>query len=136
MLPAWLVALIDWDAMVLASGAYVLPDLRNRDSDVLFRTKLAGRDGFVHLLLEHQSIPDKHMPLRVLEYMVAIWARYLKENPNAEYYPLVIPVVVGQFRAEFVAVELLDGIGGSDRYRRGRAGAVGWVGSAVADPGR
>lgn len=61
---------------------------------MLFRTTLAGRDGFVHLLLEHQSSPVKHMPLRVLEYMVAIWGRYLKEHPNTEYYPLVIPVVV------------------------------------------
>ncbi|WP_280400765.1 Rpn family recombination-promoting nuclease/putative transposase [Nocardia carnea] len=42
VLPEWLVALIDWDHMELASGAYTLPDLRNRDSDVLFKTTPAG----------------------------------------------------------------------------------------------
>ncbi len=124
VLPQWLVALIDWDSMVPASGAYILPDLRNRDCDVLFRTTLAGRDGFVHLLLEHQSSPDKHMPLRVLEYMVAIWGRYLKEHPNTEYYPLVIPVVVNSgpnTRRWNYTTELADRIG-TDAGVRARLG--------------
>ncbi len=94
VLPEWLVALIDWDAMELAPSRYVLPNLRNRDSDILFKTTVAGRDGYIHLLLEHQSTPDKHMPLRVLEYMIGTWTQHLNEHPRSDHYPLVIPVVV------------------------------------------
>ncbi|MBO0853117.1 MAG: Rpn family recombination-promoting nuclease/putative transposase [Nocardia sp.] len=94
VLPEWLVTLIDWDAMELASSRYVLDDLRNRDGDVLFKAPMAGRDGFIHLMLEHQSTPDKHMPLRALEYTIGIWNQHLTEHPHAEHYPLVVPVVV------------------------------------------
>ncbi|MBO0855971.1 MAG: Rpn family recombination-promoting nuclease/putative transposase [Nocardia sp.] len=94
VLPEWLVALIDWEALELAPSRYVLPNLRSRDSDILFKTTLAGRDGYIHLLLEHQSTPDKHMPLRVLEYMIGTWCQHLADHPTSDYYPLVIPVVV------------------------------------------
>lgn len=121
VLPDWLVELIDWDSLALASGAHVLSDLRNRDSDVLFRARVDGEDGYIHLLLEHQSSPDKHMPLRVLEYVVAVWTRYLKHHPDSETYPLVIPVVVNSgpnTRRWNYSTALVDRIGPSAAVRQ------------------
>ncbi|BAW08221.1 conserved hypothetical protein [Nocardia seriolae] len=34
------------------------------------------------------------MAFRMLEYMVAIWNRYLRRHPQARRLPVVIPVVV------------------------------------------
>ncbi|WP_083871467.1 Rpn family recombination-promoting nuclease/putative transposase [Nocardia aobensis] len=120
VMPEWLVALIDWEGMELAPSRYVLPNLRNRDSDILFKATVGGRDGYIHLLLEHQSTPDKHMPLRVLEYMIGTWTQHLNDQPGSAYYPLVIPVVVNSgpntWRWNYTT-ELWDRIGADPAIR-------------------
>lgn len=64
-LPAELRAICDLSTLKLESGSFVEDDLRQYFSDVLYRLKTtAGADGYVHVLIEHQSSPDKHMAFR------------------------------------------------------------------------
>ncbi|MCX4091229.1 Rpn family recombination-promoting nuclease/putative transposase [Nocardia sp. alder85J] len=90
--------LMDWSVMERQSGSFVPAELRSRYSDILFRTRWNNRDAFVYLLIEHQSSQDPLMPFRMVEYMVAIWARYLedrkKQRPPVTRLPLILPVVV------------------------------------------
>ncbi|WP_024803336.1 Rpn family recombination-promoting nuclease/putative transposase [Nocardia sp. BMG51109] len=94
VLPEAVSAQIDWKYLQLQSCSFVPAELRSRYTDVLFRTRWAGRDAFVYLLVEHQSKTDRLMAFRMLEYVVAIWSRYLSENSTARQLPAVIPVVV------------------------------------------
>lgn len=107
-------AQVDWDNLTLVDGSFVTEDLRNRHTDLLFRTTMTGRDTFVYVLTEHQSSPDRLMAFRMLVYIVGIWNRYLDEYPNAKYLPVVIPLVVhsgpntGRWNKPLELLELID----------------------------
>ncbi|WP_329408944.1 Rpn family recombination-promoting nuclease/putative transposase [Nocardia vinacea] len=94
VLPKEIVARLDWATLEVQSGTFVSDELRSRQSDLLFRTRLDGRDAFVYILLEHQSRSDNLMPFRMLEYVVNIWSHYLRSQPDARLLPPIIPVVV------------------------------------------
>ncbi|WP_169812134.1 Rpn family recombination-promoting nuclease/putative transposase, partial [Nocardia arizonensis] len=94
VLPESVVALVDWGVLEPQSASFVSAELQSRYSDVLFRTRLDGHDGFIYLLIEHQSRSDPLMALRILEYVVRIWNHYLTDVPAARSVPAVLPLVV------------------------------------------
>ena len=91
-LPAELRAICDLSTLKLESGSFVEDDLRQYFSDVLYSLKTTtGDNGYVHVLIEHQSSPDKHMAFRLLRYAVAAMQRHLEAGHKK--LPLVIPVL-------------------------------------------
>ena len=91
-LPAELRALCDLTTLKLESGTFVEDDLRQYASDILWSMKTTtGDDGYIHLLLEHQSSADKNMAFRQLRYAVAAMQRHLEAGHKK--LPLVIPVL-------------------------------------------
>jgi len=71
--------------------SFVEDDLRQYFSDVLFSLKTTAGEGYVHVLIEHQSSPDKHMAFRLMRYAVAAMQRHLEAGHKK--LPLVIPVL-------------------------------------------
>ncbi|WP_330179192.1 Rpn family recombination-promoting nuclease/putative transposase [Nocardia sp. NBC_01503] len=94
MLPKAVAARLDWDTLVLQPCSFVSQHLRSRYSDLLFRTRLDGHEAYIYLLVEHQSRSDPLMPMRLVEYLVGIWNRYVREHPGTVTVPAVIPLVV------------------------------------------
>ncbi|WP_416261222.1 Rpn family recombination-promoting nuclease/putative transposase [Gibbsiella quercinecans] len=91
-LPAELQAVCDFSTLKLESGSFVEENLRPYFSDILYSLKTtAGDDGYIHVLIEHQSSPDKHMAFRLLRYAVAAMQRHL--DAGHKQLPLVIPVL-------------------------------------------
>lgn len=90
-LPTELRALCDLSTLKLESGSFVEDDLRQYFSDVLYSLKTTAGDGYVHVLIEHQSSPDRHMAFRLLRYAVAAMQRHLEAGHKK--LPLVIPVL-------------------------------------------
>lgn len=90
-LPAELRAICDLSTLKLESGSFVEDDLRQYFSDVLYSLKTTAGDGYVHVLIEHQSSPDRHMAFRLLRYAVAAMQRHLEAGHRK--LPLVIPVL-------------------------------------------
>ena len=91
-LPAELRALCDLSTLKLESGSFVEHDLRQYFSDVLYSLKTRrGDDGYVHVLVEHQSTPDKHMAFRLMRYAVAAMKRHL--DAGHKKLPLVVPLL-------------------------------------------
>ncbi|WP_336754944.1 Rpn family recombination-promoting nuclease/putative transposase [Pantoea sp. USHLN298] len=90
-LPAKLRALCDLSTLKLESGSFVEDDLRQYFSDVLYSLKTTAGDGYIHVLVEHQSTPDRHMAFRLMRYAVAAMQRHLEVGHKA--LPLVIPVL-------------------------------------------
>ena len=66
-------------------------NLRQYFSDVLYSLKTTAGDAYVHVLIEHQSSPDRHMAFRLLRYAVAAMQRHLEAGHKK--LPLVIPVL-------------------------------------------
>ncbi|HDL7647891.1 TPA: Rpn family recombination-promoting nuclease/putative transposase [Yersinia enterocolitica] len=90
-LPVELRAICDLNTLKLESGSFVEDDLRQYFSDVLYSVKTTEGDGYVHVLIEHQSSPDKHMAFRLIRYAVAAMQRHL--DAGHKKLPLVIPVL-------------------------------------------
>lgn len=90
-LPAELRAVCDLSTLKLESGSFVEDDLRQYFSDVLYSLKTTSGDGYIHVLVEHQSTPDRHMAFRLIRYAVAAMQRHLEAGHKK--LPLVIPVL-------------------------------------------
>lgn len=90
-LPAELRAVCDLSTLKLESGSFVEDDLRQYFSDVLYILKTTAGDGYIHVLVEHRSTPDKHMAFRLIRYAVAAMQRHLEAGHKK--LPLVIPML-------------------------------------------
>ncbi|MFT4272410.1 MAG: Rpn family recombination-promoting nuclease/putative transposase [Pantoea sp.] len=90
-LPAELHAVCDLSTLKLENGSFVEDSLRAYYSDVLYSLKTTAGDGYIQVLIEHQSSPDKHMAFRLMRYAVAAMQRHL--DAGHRKLPLVIPVL-------------------------------------------
>ncbi len=76
---------LDFGRVQYIKPAFLLEDWRGRESDLLclipYRAAGAaeGETVLICVLLEHQSRPDAHMPLRMLLYAVLFWEQQWKE---------------------------------------------------------
>lgn len=57
---------------------FVSQYLRFLHSDVIFEVECAGEPGYVMVISEHQSTPERLMPLRALQYKLAFMDSYMK----------------------------------------------------------
>lgn len=81
----------DLSTLHLESGTFVEDDLRQYASDILWSMKTTtGDDGYIHLLIEHQSGYDKNIAFRQMRYAVAAMQRHL--DAGHDKLPLVIPL--------------------------------------------
>ncbi|MCS3432776.1 putative transposase/invertase (TIGR01784 family) [Klebsiella sp. BIGb0407] len=91
-LPPELRAICDFTTLKRENGSFVEENLRQYFSDILYSLKMAGDNtGYIHVLIEHQSSPDKHMAFRMIRYAVAAMQSHL--DAGHEKLPLVIPVL-------------------------------------------
>ncbi len=90
-LPPHLQTVCDLNTLKLESGSFVEESLRPYFSDVLYSLQSTTGDAYIHVLIEHQSTPDKHMAFRLIRYAVAAMQRHL--DAGHQKLPLVIPVL-------------------------------------------
>lgn len=90
-LPAELRMLCDLNSLQLESESFIEADLRSRYSDVLWSLHTRDGDGYVYVVLEHQSSAEPHMAFRLLRYAMAAMQRHL--DAGHKELPLVIPML-------------------------------------------
>ncbi|MFJ2976467.1 Rpn family recombination-promoting nuclease/putative transposase [Kluyvera sp. NPDC087067] len=95
-LPPALLRLCNLETLRLESGSFIEDDLHPYFSDMLYSLKTACGDGYIHVLIEHQSSPDKHMAFRLMRYAIAAMQRHLEAGNKT--LPLVIPILFYQGR--------------------------------------
>jgi predicted transposase/invertase (TIGR01784 family) len=91
-IPTRITRLISWDSVKIEKESFVDKHLQMKASDILYSTKFKERLGYIYLLIEHQSTPDKKMPFRLLRYMVNIMDLHLKQTAKA-CLPIIYPMV-------------------------------------------
>lgn len=116
---------LDLSTLERVSGGYVSDDLRDRESDVVWRVRLR-RGGwiYVYLLLEFQSTVDTYMSLRVLTYLGLLYQDLLRQGTltPAGKLPPVLPIVLyNGYKPWHAALDVADLVeevpGGLERYR-------------------
>jgi predicted transposase/invertase (TIGR01784 family) len=95
VLPPEVVAGVDWTSLHREPGSVVDPELRERQSDLLFSARLQGGEPvLLYFLVEHQSSVDRWMALRMLRYVVRQLEQWRHQHPESERLPAVIPMVM------------------------------------------
>ena len=90
-LPKHLREQCDLRTLQLESGSFIEEDLRASHSDILYSLKTHGGEGYIYILIEHQSSPDRHMAFRLMRYAIAAMQRHLDKGHHQ--LPLVIPLL-------------------------------------------
>ncbi|HIC7890301.1 Rpn family recombination-promoting nuclease/putative transposase [Citrobacter freundii] len=90
-LPSTLRELCDLQTLKLESGSFIEDSLRSSYSDVLWSLKTNEGDGYIYVVIEHQSSPDAHMAFRLMRYAMAAMQRHL--DAGHKTLPLVIPML-------------------------------------------
>ncbi len=65
-LPTKIVKYIDLNCLEIQNRSYVDKKMKDKHSDMVYRTRIFGKLCYLYLLLEHQSTPDRRMPFRLL----------------------------------------------------------------------
>jgi hypothetical protein len=95
LLPPEVVARVDWSTLHREPSSVVDPELRERQSDLLFSAQFhGGQPLLLYFLLEHQSSVDRWMAFRMLRYVVRQLEHWLQQHPDSSVLPLIIPVVM------------------------------------------
>lgn len=90
-LPAPLRNLCDLNTLKLESESFIEEDLHKCYSDVLWSVQTQDGQGYIYVVIEHQSSPDELMAFRLLRYTVSAIQRHLEAGHKT--LPLVVPML-------------------------------------------
>jgi predicted transposase/invertase (TIGR01784 family) len=100
-LPEEIKSMIDIENLKLEKETYIESDLTNSMSDVLFKTKFNDTDGYLYILIEHQSKTDSLMAFRLFKYMISICDRHLNLNTGSKKLPIIYPILFYQGKRKY-----------------------------------
>jgi len=90
-LPVEIMKALDRNSLRLSNKSFVDESLKSLHSDLIYECKINGSDSYVYILLEHQSVPDKFMPFRLLKYAVGLWQEHFqKKGVLPQIYPVCV----------------------------------------------
>ena len=75
---------LDTKTLTLIPNSYISDELQETASDLVFSCKIANKQAYLSLLIEHQSKPDKMMPFRVHHYLFGLLHDYRKQHPKMQ----------------------------------------------------
>ncbi|WP_048607499.1 Rpn family recombination-promoting nuclease/putative transposase [Providencia rettgeri] len=90
-LPNHIKSLCDFNTLALTNSSFIDKQLRSRLSDVLYSVQTTHGKGYLYLLVEHQSTPDKLMAWRLMHYAFLAMNQHLQQGNKTP--PLVVPVL-------------------------------------------
>lgn len=105
---------VDFNSLHLESESFIDKEHQAHFSDVLYSVAINKKPGFLFILAEHQSTPEKLMPFRVLQYMCLIWDKHLKkqkqQKAKEEHLPIIYPLIFyhGKQRPYPYSCDVLD----------------------------
>ena len=92
-LPTDLRAELNLDELKLQDGSFIDEELREHQSDLLYRTTLraSGLSAYLYFLFEHKSTPELLIGLQLLRYQLRFWEDQVKQKrPLSPIIPLVV----------------------------------------------
>ncbi|EMT6574713.1 Rpn family recombination-promoting nuclease/putative transposase [Providencia rettgeri] len=90
-LPDHIKQLCDFDTLTITNSSFIDKQLRSRLSDVLYSVGTQQGEGYLYMLVEHQSTPDKLMSWRMMHYAFLAMNQHLQQGHSE--LPLVVPIL-------------------------------------------
>lgn len=86
---------IDFKSIITCPNTFIDEELKLTQSDVLLKSNIEGKEGYIYILAEHQSKPDPLMPFRLLKYMIKIWDYHQSHSKqkNGLPFPAIFPML-------------------------------------------
>ncbi len=97
------VAQLDFKTLEKQNARFVTDDLREREDDLIWRVRLAGRWLYVYILIEFQSSPDRFMAVRLMTYVGLLYQDLIRSGliTGSDLLPPVLPLVLYNGRARW-----------------------------------
>ncbi|HQU09878.1 MAG TPA: Rpn family recombination-promoting nuclease/putative transposase [Opitutales bacterium] len=80
----------DFSTLKVQNSSFVESGIKQSHADILYNLKIADQAGYIYVLIEHQSTPDKRMPARMLRYQSSILANHFDSFGQ---FPTVVPIL-------------------------------------------
>ncbi|WGL99871.1 Rpn family recombination-promoting nuclease/putative transposase (plasmid) [Arsenophonus sp. aPb] len=75
----------------IESGSFIDEEMKNYQSDILYSVSTTKGKGYLYLLVEHQSTPDKLIAWRLIKYSMGAMQKHLEAGHKK--LPLVYPIL-------------------------------------------
>ncbi|MFS1539750.1 MAG: Rpn family recombination-promoting nuclease/putative transposase [Candidatus Phlomobacter fragariae] len=113
-LPDEIKSLCDFDSLKAESGSFIDANMKIYQSDILYSVNTRQGQGYLYLLIEHQSTPDKLMAWRLMRYSMAAMQKHLEAGHKE--LPLVFPILFycGEKSPHPYSTDWLDCFSGRD----------------------
>ena len=99
-LPKELTKIINTKELEIVKDSFIDKELQNSFSDMIYKVEINNNPGYLYLLFEHKSYPDKLISFQLLKYLTKIWDLHLKQN-NTNKLPFILPLVVYHGREKY-----------------------------------
>jgi len=99
-LPKELTKIINTKELEIVKDSFIDKELQNSFSDMIYKVDIDNNPGYLYLLFEHKSYPDKLISFQLLKYLTKIWDLHLKQN-NTNKLPFILPLVVYHGREKY-----------------------------------
>lgn len=88
--------LLDYSSLRRETGSFITPAMKKREDDVVWSIELKGQRIYLYLLLEFQSSIDRGMPVRMMQYVAALYDHLVRSKAIdlAQGLPPVLPIVL------------------------------------------
>jgi predicted transposase/invertase (TIGR01784 family) len=83
---------LDLNTLEICKDSFVNQDLKEFFSDLLYKVSFGGQTGYIYLLFEHKSQPEKIIGLQLLSYICSIWKLHVKQENLP--LPVIVPLVL------------------------------------------
>lgn len=94
-LPADVLQLLDLGTAEIRKDSFIDDEFKEFFSDLLYEVKLAGSVGYIYVLFEHKSFPDRFTSFQLLKYMIQIWELHRRQSTRRDL-PVILPLVLYQ----------------------------------------
>ena len=94
-LPAHVLGKLDLSKLQATSETAIDEEWKEFHNDIVFHCQTnTGEDAYIYALIEHQSTPDRFMPLRLLRYKLNIVGKYLDAKKRPDKIPNIVALVI------------------------------------------
>ena len=87
-----LVKRIDIDSVQLTNKSFISEEMKELHSDVIYKCNIDNKQGYIYYEIEHQSTPDKWLPLRIAAYNIQLMQQHINEGHKT--LPIIINEVI------------------------------------------
>ncbi len=101
---------VDFSKAENLSSSFIAEGFKLRESDLIWKLPLEGSEVYLFLLLEFQSTPNRWMAFRVLQYIIDLYDKLLKQDAKSRIkkLPAVFPLVLYNGKRKWNSAESME----------------------------